>query len=205
MLVRPPPKYCPNCGARVLRPGIQAACDYCESGLEISRPPRVEERLRRFERIEADPGLPRLLERPIGGGGHLAGSLFMLLVLGGMAAFGVVLATKMAPQGGGFVIVPLVFVAIAIAGFVKAMGNSARFASDPGRAVPAIVVDERVEVSGRSDGPSTTRNYATLEDRDGQRRELSTSASVAGKIAPGDAGIAYERGDVLLDFARIDA
>jgi len=129
----------------------------------------------------------------------------MLLVLGGMVVFGILMATAMVPAGGAFGIIPIIFVAIAFAGFVQMLTKSARFANDRGRAVPAIVVDERVHVRNGGDGPSSTENFATLEDRDGQRRELSTSASVAGKITAGDAGIAYERGGALLDFARVEA
>lgn len=203
--MRPPPKHCHNCGARILRPGSQARCDYCSTELELAAPPRVVERERRFARLRADPGLPALLARPVGGGGQLAAASIGLILSGGIVVVGVLAASASTNMHapGAFRILPLLFVGIAILGFVQILRRTARFAQDAGRATPALVVDERVEVRGGRDS-SHTQNYATLEDEDGQRRELETSAEVAGRIAAGDAGVAYERGGVLVHFARMD-
>jgi len=203
--MRPPPKHCPHCGARILRPGAQATCDYCSTELEISAPPRVVERERRFARLRADPGLPALLQRPVGGGGQLVAASFGLVISGAIVVVGVLAASASTSlrAPGAFRIIPMLVVGVAILGFVQILRRTARFAHDPGRAIPALVVDERMEVRGGKDS-SHTQNYATLEGEDGQRRELETSDEVAGRIAPGDAGVAYERGGVLVHFARVD-
>lgn len=203
--MRPPRKHCPHCGARVLRPGTQATCDYCSTELELRAPPRAVERERRFARLQAAPELPRLLAQPVGGGGHLVVAYFGLLVSGGIVVVGVLVASAAVPMAGPFAIVPMLVVGVAILGFVQILRRTARFAGDSGRATPAIVVDERIRVTGGGDGQSRTQNYATLEDQDGQRRELETTEDVAARIAAGDAGVAYERGGILIQFVRVDA
>ncbi|MCY2961539.1 MAG: hypothetical protein NTY35_15355 [Planctomycetota bacterium] len=203
--MRPPQKHCPNCGARVLRPGSQRACDYCGNELELGSPPRTIEREQRFARLKSAPDLSNLLAQPVGGGGQLFGAFLGLVVSGSIVVVGVLIATLAVPMSGPFAIVPILVVGIAILGFVKILRQTARFARDPGSARPALVVDERVRVQDGGDGPSRTRNYATLEDEGGQRRELETTDEVAGRIAPGDAGVAYERGGFLVHFVRVEA
>lgn len=201
--MRPPPRFCPNCGARVLKPGAQAACDYCETRLELSIPTRVVERAARFARLKADPSLPELLRRPVGGGGQLVTASFLLLVVGGMVVFGVLFAVVASQGPRGFVILPLVFVAVTLFAFVRLLRRTSVYASDPGRAIPALVVDERIDVRGGKH--TSTQCYATIETEDGERGELETSDEVAGRIAPGDSGVAYVRGGVLVHFARVEA
>jgi hypothetical protein len=66
----------------------------------------------------------------------------------------------------------------------------------------ARVLDERSEHSG--DENSSTTHYATLGWEDRRRIELRLKGSLAGKITRDDIGLAYVKGDVLLDFERLD-
>lgn len=204
--MRPPRTRCPHCGAPILRPGSQTSCDYCSAEFPLAAPPRAVERASRFARLRADPGFDALLARPIGGNEHLFAASFGLVVSGTVVVIGVLLATAGSDRGahGAFRIVPFLVVGIALVGFVRILRRTTDFARDPGRAAPAIVVDERVAVRG---GRKSThsQNYATLEDEHGARRELETSDEVAGRIAPGDIGVAYERAGVLVHFARVEA
>ena len=69
--------------------------------------------------------------------------------------------------------------------------------------VVAVVVDERIKVSGGGKNSSaTTTYYATLQTEDGGRVELTTSDNVAGMIARGDIGVAYTRAGTLLELER---
>lgn len=74
--------------------------------------------------------------------------------------------------------------------------------------VVAVVVDERMEVSshGSRDHRRTRTSYfATLQFHNGTRRELPTTDDVAGRVATGDAGVAYSKGGHLVGFHRIVA
>jgi hypothetical protein len=134
--------------------------------------------------------------------------------LGAMAVFALVFAgialvmlRLIGGFGGGapgfFGLVPLLFVVFGLAMAIGIGAKAVRFARAPLLRVPALIADERTEVSGggRNSSASTTY-YATLEAADGVREEYRIDGRLAGTVAPGDYGLAYLRGGVLLDFRR---
>jgi hypothetical protein len=100
----------------------------------------------------------------------------------------------------GFMAVPVLMIAISIG--IAAKG--ARFAAAPIRRELAVVVDERTQVSGGGQNSSvSTSYYATLQSRDGMRIEYGTYGWLAGRIAATDIGVAFIKGDRLVDFLTL--
>lgn len=82
-------------------------------------------------------------------------------------------------------------------------GAAGGIARAPVVRVVAVVVDERVRVSGGGKNSSaSTSYYATLQMRDGARRELGCDGALAGRIAAPDIGVAFTKEDQLVDFIR---
>ena len=70
----------------------------------------------------------------------------------------------------------------------------------------AVVIDERVAVSGGGKNSAVrTTYYATVQFQAGDRLEYETYGWLAGRIAAGDLGVAFTKGDTLIDFLRLEA
>ena len=68
----------------------------------------------------------------------------------------------------------------------------------------ALVEDERREIAGTHGGASPrTDHVVTLRFFDGTKRELPVFDSTA-ELAPGTAGVAYLKGDTLVDFRCVE-
>ena len=68
----------------------------------------------------------------------------------------------------------------------------------------AVVLDERIKVSGGShNSPARTTYYVLVADRAGTRIELEATEELAGRTAPGDMGSAYIRRGRLVDFSVV--
>jgi len=52
-------------------------------------------------------------------------------------------------------------------------------------------------------GGALTRYFHSVELSNGARRELETKASIVNKVSTGDMGIAFVKGSLLIDFARL--
>ena len=105
-----------------------------------------------------------------------------------------------------FLAVPVIMIVIALA----MVASAVKFAKAPVRRAVFAVVDERIDVSSSSTGrrqshATRTRYYATLQARDGSRIEYETYDWLAGRIAAGDIGVAFTKGDMLIDFLRLEA
>ena len=103
---------------------------------------------------------------------------------------------------GLFMLIPLAFVCVGIGIFVSGAIKSATFSRARTRHVPALVADERTEVTGGKH--ASTTYYATLQSSTGRREEYEVSDRLAGQLAPGDMGFAEMRAGHLLDFDRVD-
>lgn len=200
---------CPNCAA-LASEHDQAVCAFCGHDLPRVEPPpaprapTVDELLAEVERH------PQLRAWRA----HRPSSLGAALGLGVMVVFGLafsalaglmVIGFGRAVQGGAlFTLAPLVFVVAGLAMALTAVVRGVRHFGSPLLRRPALVLDERVEVSGGGgDSSATTTYYATLELAGGERREYRTGGRVAGALASGDYGLAYLRADTLLDFRRV--
>lgn len=203
---------CEHCGAAIKEPG--AFCSHC--GTRIVRPERAAAGApsatdpARFDLCAAGDGFraAQRHEPRVSSLGQIAAPLMM-------AVFGVVFLIFAAglfssDDGLGgppaafqivFLMFPLVFVGLAVGMAMKGL----RFHNAPIEQQILVVVDERVEVSGGGKNSSArTSYYATLQARDGTRAELETYGWLAGRIAPGDIGLAFVKGGWLVDFLRLE-
>lgn len=115
---------------------------------------------------------------------------------------------------GGALILPasvLPPVAIALAALlafafvflVASAVKSARLGRGEIARIPARVVDERIGMSGGAAARVRTRYYVRLESERGTREEYEVDERLAGKVAPGDVGVAFFQGASLVDFTRV--
>lgn len=181
-------------------------CPYC--GTVLSKPTinplRAVVAPERFAAVERSPGFDELMRREPSGTGNLIGmgaqTLFLgvwTLVTGGM--------TVAFLPAGPLAILPALMCCFGIFLFLRLTQKTARFAGAELERRIAVWRDERTEVSGGGEHSSAHTSYfALLEERDGTRTELPCSRSLAAAAAPGDIGVAYVRGGVLLDFQRVD-
>lgn len=199
---------CRHCGATLKSLGARF-CEFC--GTEIERegtprmPTRDEELQTRFELMRAHSNL-RLLMDSMPQMEAPSRNLGLLLMAPIMLAFLIFFITQASAMRAPiiFFIVPVVMLGAVGIGVFKTMSRTARYRSAPLDRRPAIVVDERVKVSGGGKNSSaTTSYYATLEFEDGLRREFSVGSRLAGSIAQGDAGVAFLKHDHLAAFERL--
>ena len=204
------PRTCGNCGAAAARLA-ERFCGFC--GHEFPRevapaaPPSLHGDVpARLAAVRDSPAWDRARDETPSDSHVRNGLLFRMVFgfifagIGGVVAGGFVLSIIGIP----FAVVPIAFVGIGLWISYDAMQKQSRFASARLQRVPALVVDERVKVSGGGKNSSATTNYfASLEFEDGSRVELQASGPVAGRIAQGDVGVAFVREKHLLDFTRV--
>jgi hypothetical protein len=198
---------CDHCGAVIKDAG--AFCSHC--GTRLVRPERTEPAIRaatdpaRYDLARASQAyqvalghVPKISHGGIG--------LVVPILLIGFAIFFIVQATNMGavtdhPVGFMFIVVPVIMMLIA----GKLILSSLSFAKAPITNELVVVVDERTATSGGRETSVATHYYATVQTRDGARAEYSTYGWIAGRIAPGDLGVAFFKGRHLVDFLRLDA
>ena len=207
-----PPTDCHHCGATIRN---QAArfCEFC--GTEHLRSEHatpgtpVQQRADRFARLKHHEDLSRLMELEPAIPPALPGLMlgFGAFFFVGLAVVSVVFAAF------GFVMMPfglvfLVPLALIWAGAIAFFRKLKRRVVDYNEAElvrrPAIVVARRTKVSGGGENSSaSTTNFVTIEVEDGRRDEFRAPDEVAGVVTVGDAGVAYLKFDLLLDFQRV--
>jgi len=161
----------------------------------------------RFEALARHPDVPRILASPApSGAGEIAGGVggaVFGIIFAGIAVFIMSIASS-AEAPAFFMIFVLIFIVVGVLAAGGSLFKTAKFASAPLRKLGSLVADERTVVSGGGkDSSASTTYYVLLQFRDGQRAEYRAPDRVAGKVAPGDLGIAFLRGNVLLDFRRV--
>ncbi len=217
--------HCSHCAAP-FREADAHYCSFCGTERPTPAPPIVlappialaANAPERFAAAEGHPSVPELLTRAPsttkhtlnGACGVVFLALFCVIAFVMAAAFlgagtlgtSTFHSNAFGVGGGLLALVPLAIAGVGLAGFIVHTRRLARFqGADLVRTI-ALVVDERIAVSGGEHAHTTY--YATLEGKDRQRREHRVDAQLAGKIAPNDLGMAYVKDDVLLDFQRID-
>jgi hypothetical protein len=191
--------FCSHCGTRIQRPekgaaSAPSATDPARFDL-VARSPGYDAAKRHEPRVSTFGGIAMPLVMAVFGVGFL--------VIAGSFLFDDTPAGFGPPAGFNiiFMAIPCIFIAIAIGMAFKGM----KFRGAPIEQRILVVVDERVEVSGGGENRSaSTHYYATLQARDGQRAEYPTYGWLAGRIAPGDIGVAFLKGGMLVDFLRME-
>lgn len=198
---------CPHCGAS-LQSRTARFCEFC--GTELPRkapaqPARFGDLPARFAELESHPSLGELQRHEPSAASHQAANLFgVLFALVFMGVAVVMFAAFQASAPAPFSFFPLIFLAAGGFLLVKTLTRTSRLASAELTRVPALVVDERIQVSGGSgDSSSHTTYYVSLETADGERVEYESRGRLNGAITSGDMGLAYLKGEILLDFKRL--
>lgn len=209
---------CGQCGAP-FQAAEERYCSYCGT----QRPPSpsapvLPDRAARFAAARADPRLSELMRHEPSTAGHTFGAAFSLVFLvvfcviaaimaTAFGGFGVAVGHAVAGPSGGvggalFGLVPLLILGGGIFMVVTVGRRLFRFQSAALERRLARVLDERIAVSGGEN--STTTCFTTLEWEDKSRREFQNHARLAGKMTRDDLGLAYFKGDILLEFERLD-
>lgn len=220
--------HCEHCGAAV-RTENAVFCEYCGTKLpERSVPPQAGttapgspfgDRPARFSALHVHPEREALQTADVDLARHAVGLglqvvfliVFVVIALtmaGGACTMGVGADAMGVPggnwAGGMFMLVPLLIGGVGVAMLVALLRRSARFASSPLERLDRLWIDERTELSGGGgDSSAKTTYYATLEAEDGGRREFTVGGKLTGRCSPGDMGVAFVKGDVLVDFRRV--
>jgi len=195
---------CPQCAAKA-RDGSQRFCEFCGHELpgvaRATRPPASDaqvvarlaavERSAEFERLGAhEPRAPSA--------GMAATAFFLLfwLVAGSLVSFGFASVSAL------LALFPLAIMGVGSIALVGRLLALSRRNNAPVERIAAQVVDKRTLVSG-GESASTTY-FVTLANKHGQRREYAAEAPIYALQCPGDAGMAFVRLDLLVEFRRID-
>jgi hypothetical protein len=105
---------------------------------------------------------------------------------------------------GPFGLAPILVMSLGLFGMYCAQRKYKTFRSAPILQHFALVVDERIHVSGGGKNSSASAaNFTTLEFPDGRREEVQTHPVAAGQACPGDVGVAFLRANYLVHFGRI--
>jgi hypothetical protein len=182
---------CPFCGAVLVKATIN--------------PLRAVVAPERFAAVERSPQFPALMGHQPSSTRHLVGSGFttLFMVLFTLASGAV---SVFALEAGPVAIVPFAMCCIGAVMLLGQLNSTAKFAKAKVQRVVTVWRDERTQVSGGSgDSAAVTHHYVLLETRNGRRQEFECSVELAGAHASGDIGLAFVRGDILLDFKRVDA
>lgn len=204
-------RKCPQCGAHPTEESSRF-CSFCGAELPILKgsigPSPAETARARFQALEADPTFRELMtprepsQRADRTREEAAKPDIRWKAIGvALFSFTVILvAVQTRSPWVMAAMLPVLFAAW------SAPGRGARHHrfDGPTTLVPALVVDDRVKVSGSAQTRTETHYFATLQTRDGHREEYSIDEWLAGRLAEGDIGVAVFRRRTLIDFDRID-
>lgn len=157
----------------------------------------------RLAKLQGHPDLPAALEdvppseRRAGAG--LPRLAVVLGILLGTAILTIATGLFFAPAA----LVPLVLGLLGVYAVLRGAREDARYDRAPVEAVPAVVVRAGVQVvdTGRSQG--TTRHVLSLATPAGAR-DVPLETRLAGRLAPGAAGVAYVKEGMLLAFRALE-
>lgn len=190
-------KFCGFCGAEL--PPLPAAAPVIVQG------GRWGDLEQRFQALEAHPereSLGRHTPSATGHGLGMAAQAVFGIVFTAIAGF---MTLFFAALMGPLAIVPLLMAVLGVVITVSSLTKGAKLSSAPLKREPALVVDERVKVSGGSGNSSaSTRYFITLQDRNGRRTEYAANDKIASSVTEGDMGFAYLKADFMLDFKRVE-
>jgi len=193
---------CHHCGAAIGEPG--AFCTYCGARVVKDASKRPDTDPARFALAQNSPGY-RVAARhqphtPV------VVKLFVPAVMLALSIAFLIASQRLLRDNHvslAFKLVFLVAPTLMIVSAIVLILRAERFARAPVAHEIVVVVDERLEVRGAVERPQTSY-YATVQRRDGERVEYQTYGWLAGRISPSDIGVAYLKGDHLVDFVRLD-
>jgi len=132
---------------------------------------------------------------------------------GGLARVGAlviwVVACIVAAIGTALVLAPAALIPLALAGFgvyalVQTAREDAAWDRAPTRAVPAVAVAEETRMRGATKGGrSRARHVLVLATPEG-RDAYTLDEALVGRVASGDAGVAYVKGGRLVAFRTLE-
>jgi len=203
---------CDDCGARATRFDARF-CDFC--GAELPRPKDAapsgpggvsQNATGRFEALERHPETKRLLAYTPEDAGKAspATMIFGVVFLVLWITIGSVVIKGFSMAPGPMVLFPIAILGFGVVVMVGKAIQYSNFRNAPIQRQPALIVDERIEVSGGGKNSSVrTQNFTTLEHPGGKRTEVKSIPAAAGQAHPGDIGIAYLRANTLVHFGRV--
>jgi hypothetical protein len=201
---------CPACGAK-LAEASASDCIYCGAVLaaaEAPVPAAASQTLslsERFAAAERHPGFRQLQRHEPSSGPHLVQNAVGLV--GGVVFAAIALALSSGFVNNEFFglmrFMPLLFVAVGVGMVIFYLSRMTKLVSSPLERRTALIADKRTEVSGGGNSDARTRYFVTLEFKDGRREEYDVSGDLTGQVASGDVGVAYLKGQTVLDFRRL--
>ncbi len=201
-------RTCVHCGANIARNDTKF-CEYC--GTEQPRlaapvpapSPGALDHEARFSNLAAHADLDALMLREPSAMGIVAPRVALIAfgIIWVVLTFGMAVVFKRT-AGGAMAMWPMFIGLVGFVMLIFAARSGGKVLRAPLTRELARVLDDRTHVSGGKHGARTIY-YVTLEFADGARRELITSGKVAGAVARDDMGVAYLKGDALVDFGRV--
>lgn len=201
------PPSCPQCAAKA-RNHAQRFCEFCGHelpGADSAPQPSASDAqvIARLAAVEQSPAFARLGSHEPRAASRSEGMVFTSILLVLWLGAGLIVTFGFAAVSGGLALIPLAIMGLGSFILVgKLLGHSRR-RNAPMERIAAQVIDKRTLVEGR-DSSTTTSYFATLANRRGGRREFAVEAQTYALLSPGDAGMAFVRSELLLEFRRID-
>ena len=191
-------------------------CSYCGARLIIERSiaeTRRDERDTRLDRVRGDLAYAAAMLHAPSVTTHLAGGMMGVGCMLGFAAVAGLMAlgasgftffgfSQFGAAGAPaliFVLVPLLMCGMGVMGAIVTARRTRMLAMTAFERRPALVRDERSQ-----SGEKSTSHFVTLEFDDGERHEYQVDGRTAGNVALDDVGVAYIKGEFLIDFRRFD-
>ncbi len=207
---------CEKCAAQASRHDARF-CEYCGAELPkiVAQPQPIvvqpggaalglEER---FRALKAHPDWERLkvyLPEDAGKASVAAVGFSGFFLVIWIAAGGFITTMFAAVGGGAFALIPMGIVGLGLVMMLSGAAKYHKFRNAPVLPIEALVVDERVQVSGGGENSRARTSYfTTLEFEGGKRTEHHTIDSAASEACPGDVGMAYLRDNRLVCFKRV--
>lgn len=182
------------------------SCPYCAALLvkPVLNPNKAVVAAERFLAVERSPEFDRWIRHTPDASAHETSLGLRTLFLAVFCLGTLFITIVVAVQDGAGAFIPALMFGVALWWLVRHLRRAREFSKAPLDRRIVVWRDERTQVSGGGENsPARTTHFALLESRDGERVEFQCNAELAGGHAPGDIGIAYLRGGILLEFKRV--
>jgi hypothetical protein len=204
------PTICPGCGAKIPRRGL-SMCPYCITPLSGGTQGDASPVAERLARMEEKPGFEEAVARiPEEGvewqraaSQRIVGQLMIFAGIGFLALYGIFGGPDYSVLSFNL----LVAVVLLIAGSLRFVRGKSRMAAATAKPMlkRAAILHERRSVTEVHGGDGETVYYYDIEFGDGVRGEFRYPGRGPSEEPwpNGATGVAYTRGDELIDFERV--